>query len=101
MRRWPVAAAAVAFGLVPGLSATAQTAQAPATIATVAGNGVDGQSGDGGPATSAAIDHPRGIAVTAGRRVRVRGAVPARRAARGRRRAHHDRGRHGGRRVLG
>lgn len=57
-------AAAVVFCLVPGLSATAQTAQAPATISTVAGTGVDGHNGDGGLATSAAIDHPRGIAVT-------------------------------------
>jgi len=63
MRRWPVILAVVAFGLVPGLSATAQTAQEPATIATVAGTGVHGHDGDGGPATSAAIDHPRGIAV--------------------------------------
>jgi hypothetical protein len=35
----------------------------PGTIQTVAGTGVDGHDGDGGPATSAAIDHPRGIAV--------------------------------------
>ncbi len=62
MKRWLITAAAVAVALVPGLSAAAQTAQAPATIATVAGNGVDGYDGDGGPATSAAIDHPRGIA---------------------------------------
>jgi hypothetical protein len=64
MKRWLVLPAVVAFTLVPGLSATAQTSQAPATITTVAGNGVDGHSGDGGPAVSAAIDHPRGIAVT-------------------------------------
>ena len=64
MRRWLITTAAVAVALVPGLSATAQTVQAPATIATVAGNGVDGSDGDGGPAISAAIDHPRGIAVT-------------------------------------
>jgi glucose/arabinose dehydrogenase len=63
MRRALVILAAAAFALVPGLSANAQTG-AQGTIATVAGNGVDGQTGDGGPATSAAIDHPRGIAVT-------------------------------------
>jgi ribosomal protein S11 len=66
MRRVLVFVAAVVFGLVPGLSATAQTAQEPATIVTVAGTGVDGHDGDGGPATSAAIDHPRGIAVVPG-----------------------------------
>jgi hypothetical protein len=35
----------------------------PGTITTVAGSGVRGWSGDGGPATDAAIGHPRGIAV--------------------------------------
>jgi NHL repeat len=64
MKRWLVPSAVIVFALVPGLSATAQTSQAPATITTVAGNGVDGHSGDGGPAAEAAIDHPRGIAVT-------------------------------------
>ena len=100
MRRWPIAAAAVVFGLVPGLSATAQTAQAPATITTVAGNGVDGQSGDGGPATSAAIDHPRGIAVTPdGGFVFAAPFLPSiRRVGSGR--AHLHRGRHGRGRVL-
>ena len=33
-----------------------------ATIATVAGSGIDGHTGDGGPALAAAIDHPRGVA---------------------------------------
>jgi sugar lactone lactonase YvrE len=33
------------------------------TIATVAGNGSVGFSGDGGAATSAAVDHPSGVAV--------------------------------------
>ncbi len=36
------------------------------TIATVAGNGATGFSGDGGAATSAALNHPRGLAVDAG-----------------------------------
>ena len=61
MRRVLVAIGVVAFGLVPGLSATAQAT--PATIDTVAGNGTDGHDGDVGPATAAAINHPRGIAV--------------------------------------
>jgi trimeric autotransporter adhesin len=34
-------------------------------IHTVAGNGKQGYSGDGGPATSAEVDHPRGIFVDA------------------------------------
>jgi sugar lactone lactonase YvrE len=34
-------------------------------ISTVAGNGTRGDSGDGGPATSASLDWPRGIAVDA------------------------------------
>ena len=62
MKRLVVSLAVVSFGLVPGLSATAQTAP-QATIDTVAGTGVDGNDGDGGAATAAAIDHPRGIAV--------------------------------------
>jgi NHL repeat len=63
MRRVLVLLAVVAFGLVPGLSATAQTTLELGTIVTVAGTGVDGHDGDGSPATDAAIDHPRGIAV--------------------------------------
>jgi hypothetical protein len=35
------------------------------TITTVAGNGVDGDSGDGGPATAASLDMPQGVAADA------------------------------------
>ena len=34
-----------------------------ATIATIAGSGIDGHTGDGGPALAAAIAHPRGVAI--------------------------------------
>jgi sugar lactone lactonase YvrE len=44
----------------------AQTVQAPQfTISTVAGNGVAGDSGDGGPEINARMDDPNGIAVDA------------------------------------
>src|SRR5919206_443626 len=36
------------------------------TITTVAGNGARGSGGDGGPATRAALDRPRDVAVDAG-----------------------------------
>jgi NHL repeat len=44
-----------------GVGAAAGAAQ-QATITTVAGSGIDAHSGDGGLATAADIDHPRGIA---------------------------------------
>ncbi len=40
-------------------------ASAATTITTIAGNGVAGGSGDGGQATAAAINHPRGFAAMA------------------------------------
>ncbi len=39
--------------------------EAPGTITTVAGNGRQGFSGDGGPATQASLDAPTGLAVDA------------------------------------
>lgn len=55
----------IGVALAAGIEA-ATAAQPPPTITTVAGSGVLGWSGDGGPATAAAIDHPRGIAFAPG-----------------------------------
>jgi NHL repeat len=60
-----LALAAAAVAVSSSASGTTLAPSAVATIVTVAGTGVDGHDGDGGPATSAAIDHPRGFAVLA------------------------------------
>jgi hypothetical protein len=60
MRRLVAVCAVAGAAAAP---ATAQLGIAPGTIATVAGTGAAGVSGDGGPATQAAVDHPRGLAV--------------------------------------
>src|SRR5438105_1353172 len=43
--------------------ATSRLAAGRGTITTVAGTGAGGLAGEGGPATQAAVDHPRGLAV--------------------------------------
>jgi hypothetical protein len=48
------------------LAGTAASAVDPGTITTVVGTGVVGTSGDGGTASSAEINHPRGIALAPG-----------------------------------
>ena len=49
----------------PGGGVIRKVAAATGTITTVAGNGTSGQSGDGGPATSAAFDGPAAVALDA------------------------------------
>jgi hypothetical protein len=44
----------------------AAAGEQPATIATVAGTGVEGRTGDGGPAAAAEIGQPRGFALAPG-----------------------------------
>jgi len=48
--------------LFPGAAASQQVVIAPGNIATVAGTGVAGNTGDSGPATSARLNHPVGLA---------------------------------------
>lgn len=43
-------------------AASSTIATTSATITTIAGTGVSGDTGDGGPALAAEIDHPRGLA---------------------------------------
>ncbi len=54
-------AALVAVSESPFAASSAALAPS-ATIQTIAGTGVSGDTGDGGPALAAEIDHPRGIA---------------------------------------
>ena len=54
-----------------GLPARAEPTLAPGTIITVAGNGEPGFSGDGGPATDARLNNPRGIAIDAAGRLSI------------------------------
>ena len=60
MRRLLVAVVLTAVVVAP---AAARVGSVSGTIVTVAGTGTTGISGDGGPATAAAVEHPRGLAV--------------------------------------
>jgi hypothetical protein len=64
--RLAIALTVAAVVLLPGTDALRAAPVVEGTIVTVAGTGVDGHDGDGGPATAAAIDHPRGIAALPG-----------------------------------
>jgi hypothetical protein len=66
---WPVDVEPTADGgfLIADLGNMRVRRVSPAgIITTVAGTGVEGSAGDGGPATSAQLDAPTGVAVTAG-----------------------------------
>jgi NHL repeat len=64
--RRSVVRAALAIAALSLAGAALGTSAAAPTITTVAGTGVDGRSGDGGPASAAAIGHPRGLALAPG-----------------------------------
>src|ERR1700704_2223478 len=68
-RRAPVRARATLLVLAGAVALVAAAVTASAAIAgaitTVAGNGKDGFSGDGGPATAAALYFPESVAPTA------------------------------------
>ena len=61
-----VALLSLVVGALAAVGGAVAATGAPGTITTVAGTGVAGQTGDGGPASAAEIDHPRGIAFAPG-----------------------------------
>jgi hypothetical protein len=56
---------ALALGALAGTGGVLAATPAP-TISTVAGNGTLGVAGDGGPATAAELNHPRGLSIAPG-----------------------------------
>ncbi|HEX3454161.1 MAG TPA: hypothetical protein VHS03_06010 [Gaiellaceae bacterium] len=56
---------ALVLGALAGTGGVLAATPAP-TISTVAGNGALGVAGDGGPATAAELNHPRGLAIAPG-----------------------------------
>jgi sugar lactone lactonase YvrE len=65
MRAARFVVSALVLGALAGTGGVLAATPAP-TIATVAGNGTLGVTGDGGPATAAELNHPRGLAIAPG-----------------------------------
>ncbi len=59
----------IVFGVIAAVCCTGGTYAQSGIITTIAGNGTSGTSGDGGPATAAAISMPVGVTVNAAQEV--------------------------------